>query len=145
MILPLVLVIVATPVGLIVRQLDHRADIQRNADHLVRSIQLDAANIRALEWEARALKGPTPRLFAEATAANVELGEHVDALTRNGDAPTVTGPAIAYRLAYRQLLLSARSATTAELAHAYVRNRRPCGAPACAHACNPGRCDRRRE
>ena len=120
LILPLAVVVLAAPVGLLVNKLGERADNVRTADHLVRSIQLDAANIRALEWKARALKGLTPGLVAEARAANVLLGRHVGSLARNGGAPRVVGPAIAYATTYQQLLASARTLTPALLARSYA-------------------------
>jgi PAS domain S-box-containing protein len=113
------LVILAPPVGLIIRQLDQHADTVRKADHLVRSIELDAANIRALEWKARALKGPTPGLFAEARASEAVLVKDVDALERNGASPNVARPAGVYETAYVQLLASARTATSGDLSRDY--------------------------
>ena len=120
LIVPLTLVVLAIPVGLVVYQLNQRADTLRQADHLVRSIELDTANIHTLEWKARAFKGPTPALVAEANAANVALGAHVDALARNGGAPRVAGPATAYEMAYLQLLAGERTSTSVELGRVYA-------------------------
>src|SRR4051794_10089271 len=125
LIVPIVLVLLAAPVGFGINKLDARADTVREADHLVRSIELDTANIRALEWKARALKGVTPGLVAEAAAADRGLAEHVDALARNGSVPKVTATAAAYERAYTTLLLSARTATPAELTQQYRRTVAP--------------------
>ncbi len=120
LLIPLVLAVLAVPVGLLIYHLDQRADALRQADHLVRTLDVDAANIRALEWKARALKGPTRSVLAEANRANLTLRDHVDALARNGGAPTVVRPARAYQAAYEQLLRTAPTGGLQTLQRAYA-------------------------
>jgi PAS domain S-box-containing protein len=120
LLIPLVLAVLAVPVGLLIYNLDQRADALRQADHLVRSLDVDAANIRALEWKARALKRPTVGLLVEANHANVTLRNHVESLARNGGAETVVRLGRGYQIAYGQLLLSARTADVRALARTYA-------------------------
>jgi PAS domain S-box-containing protein len=120
LLIPLVLLILAAPVGLLIYNLDQRADALRHADHLVRSLDVDAANIRALEWKARAVKRPTPALLKEASQADMGLRAHIDALTRNGSAPSVVRPAHRYEAAYGQLLLLASTGDVQASGRAYA-------------------------
>jgi PAS domain S-box-containing protein len=120
LLIPLVLAVLAVPVGLVIYHLDQRADALRQADHLVRALDVDAADIRALEWKARALERPTRSLLAEANRANLTLRDHVDALARNGGAPTVVRPARAYQAAYEQLLRTAPAGGLQTLQRAYA-------------------------
>src|SRR6266852_82345 len=60
LLIPLVLIVLAVPVGLLIYHLDRRANSLRQADHLVRTLNVDAANVRALEWKARWMRQPTP-------------------------------------------------------------------------------------
>ena len=120
LLIPLVLLVLAAPVGLLIYNLDQRADSLRHADHLVRSLDTDAANIRALEWKARALKVPTPALFNEAVRADLVLRAHIDSLTSNGSTPTVVRSAHRYEAAYAQLLVLARTGDLQASARAYA-------------------------
>ena len=120
LLIPLVLAVIAVPVGLLIFHLDQRADALRQADHLVRSLDVDAANIRALEWKARAVKRPTPGLLNEAVHAGLALRAHVDSLARNGGASNVVRPAHRYEAAYGQLLLIASSGDLQASARAYA-------------------------
>jgi PAS domain S-box-containing protein len=120
LLIPLVLLILAVPVGLLIYNLDQRADALRHADHLVRSLDTDSANIRALEWKARALKSPTPALLNEAVQADLLLRAHLDSLTRNGSAPNVVLPAHRYEAAYAQLLVLASTGDLQASGRAYA-------------------------
>src|SRR5260221_14778938 len=104
LLIPLVLIVLAVPVGLLIYHLDQRGNSLRQADHLVRTLSVDAANVRALEWKARALRQPTPQLLDEATTADLVLRSHVAALARNGEASNVVRLAHGYETVYRQLL-----------------------------------------
>jgi PAS domain S-box-containing protein len=120
LLIPLVLIVLAVPVGLLINHLDGRADSLRQADHLVRSLNVDAANIRALEWKARALQVPTPGLLNEAVRADLALRGHVAALARNGGAANVVRPAHAYEVVYQDLLSIASSGNLSASARMYV-------------------------
>jgi PAS domain S-box-containing protein len=105
----LVLAILAVPIGLLISHLNNRADALRQADHLMRSLDVDAANIRALEWKARALQRATPALLNESVRADLTLRAHVESLSRNGGAPNVVRLAHSYEVAYGKLLAIASS------------------------------------
>jgi len=120
LLIPLVLIVLAVPVGLLIYHLDRRANSLRQADHLVRTLNVDAANVRALEWKARALRQPTPQLLDEATNADLVLRSHVAALARSGGAPNVVRLAHTYETVYRQLLAVAGTGAVAASGRMYA-------------------------
>jgi signal transduction histidine kinase len=125
LLIPLALAVIAVPLGLLVYHLDQRADALRQADHLVRSLDVDVANIRALEWEARAVKRATPALLNEATLTDRALRAHVDSLARNGGAAKVVGPAHRYEAAFGRLLVIASSGNLQASGAAYATSVAP--------------------
>jgi PAS domain S-box-containing protein len=106
---PLVVLLLAAPVAMMIRQFDGRVDRATTADHLVRTLGLEIADFRALEWRTQVPGQTVPTIAPSAEALNARLDRTVRGLAASGEADGVVAPARAYRSALVDLVAVART------------------------------------
>ena len=122
---PLVLALLALPVGMMIAQFDHGLDRATSTDRLVRKLGLEMADFQGLEWRAQVPGQTLGAIAPHARRLNGSLAATVRELRTTGSAQDVASRAAAYESALRALILAATTGDRRLQARVYVQRVAP--------------------
>lgn len=122
---PLVVALLALPVGMMIAQFDHRLDRATSTDRLVRKLGLEIADFQGLEWRAQVPGQRQAEVAPEARRLDRDLAATVLGLEATDGGQNVASRAGPYESALRELIVAATTGNRRLQDRVYVQRVAP--------------------